>query len=144
MLNSRSRHTFICISQRALVSSKLDYLNIALSQHFRKDIARLEHVQNCFARVVTKASRFNLSLSILKQLHWLPVKFCIHFKICTIMFWTPRKNQPAYHTDLLAWQKCSKYLCSTNSIYFLFPLKCGMLCLCRYKCPNNFTIPEII
>ena len=52
----------------------------------KKDIARLECVQNCLARVVTKALRFNLSLPILKQLHWRPVKFSNHFKICTIIF----------------------------------------------------------
>ena len=75
-------------------------------------------MQNCLARVVTKASRFNLSLPFLKQLDWRPVK--IHFKLCIMMFRTLRENQPAYLTGLLVW---SKYLCSTNLIHFLFPLK---------------------
>ena len=61
-----------------------------------KDIARLQGVQNCLARVVTKAPRFSRSVPILKRLHWLPVKFRIHFKICTITFRTLRDNQPAY------------------------------------------------
>ena len=50
-----------------------------------KDIARLQRVQNCLARVVTKAPRFSRSVPILKRLHWLPVKFRIHFKICAII-----------------------------------------------------------
>ena len=33
-----------------------------------KDIARLQRVQNCLARVVTKAPRFSLPVLIVKQL----------------------------------------------------------------------------
>ena len=36
------------------------------------------------------------SVPILKRLHWLPVKFRIHFKICAITFRTLKDNQPAY------------------------------------------------
>ena len=101
----------------ALVSSKLDYCNSLFHNMPEKDIARLQRVQNCFARVVTKAPRFSRSVvPILKRsgLHWLPVKFRIHFKICTITFRTLKENQPAYLADLLVQPKCSKYLRSTN------------------------------
>ena len=88
-----------------------------------KDIPRLQCVQNCLARVVTKAPRFSRSVSILKRLHWLPVKFRIHFKMCihVITFRTQKDNQPAYLADLLARPKCSKYLRSTNSNKFVAP-----------------------
>ena len=59
-----------------------------------KDIARLQRVQKCLAGVVTKAPRFSRSVPILKRLHWLPVKFRIHFKICAITFRTLKENQP--------------------------------------------------
>ena len=39
----------------ALVSIKLDYCNSLFHNMPEKDIARLQHVQNCLARVVTKA-----------------------------------------------------------------------------------------
>ena len=65
-----------------------------------KDITLLQRVQNCRARVVTKAPRFSYSIPIIKRLHWLPVKFRIHFKICTITFRTLKYNQPAYLADL--------------------------------------------
>ena len=51
-----------------------------------KDIARLQRVQNCLAIVITKAQRFSRSIHILKRLHWLPIKFRIHFKILTVTF----------------------------------------------------------
>ena len=98
----------------ALVSSKLDYCNSLFHNMPEKDIARLQRVQNCLARVVTKAPRFCRSVPIRKQLHWLPAKFRINFKICAITFRTLKENQPAYLADLLVRAKCSKYLRSTN------------------------------
>ena len=105
----------------ALVSSKLDYCNSLFHNIPEKDIARLQRVQNCLARVVTKAPQFSHSVPILKRLHWLPVKFRIHFKICAITFRTLKENQPAYLADLLVRPKCSKYLRSPNSNRFVVP-----------------------
>ena len=105
----------------ALVSSKLDYCNSLFHNMPEKDVARLQRVQNCLARVVTNAPRFSRSVPILKRLHWLPVKFRINFKICAITFRTLKKNQPAYLADLLVQPKCSKYLRSTNSNIFVVP-----------------------
>ena len=96
-------------------SGKLDYCNSLFQNMPEKDITGLQRVQNCLARVVTKAPRFGRSVPILKRLHWLSVKFRIHLKICAITFRTLKENQPAYLADLLARPKCSKYLRSTNS-----------------------------
>ena len=88
----------------ALFSSKLDYCNSIFHNMPEADIARLQRVQNCLARVViTKAPRFSRSVPILKQLHWLSVKFRIHFKICAIIFRTLKDNQPAYLPHLFGW-----------------------------------------
>ena len=76
----------------ALVRSKLDYCNSLFHNMPEKDIARLQRVQNCLARVVTNAPRFSRSVPILKRLHWLPVKFRIQFKICAITFRTLNKT----------------------------------------------------
>ena len=53
----------------ALVSSKLNYCNSLFHNMPEKDIARLQHVQNFLARVVTNAPRFSRSVPILKRLH---------------------------------------------------------------------------
>ena len=63
----------------ALVDSKLDYCNSLFHNMPEKDIVRLQSVQNCLARVVTKAPRLSHSVPILKRLHWLPVKFGVLF-----------------------------------------------------------------
>ena len=108
----------------ALVSSKLDYCNSLFCnlQYARKGYRyRLQRVPNCLARVVTRAPRFSRSVPILKRLHWLPVKFRIHFKICAITFRTLNDNQSVYLGDLLVRPKCSKYLPSTNSNRLVVP-----------------------
>ena len=52
----------------ALVCSKLNYCNSLFYNIPEKDIARLQHIQNCLARVVTMAPRFSRSDPILKRL----------------------------------------------------------------------------
>ena len=105
----------------ALVSSKLDYCNSLLYNIPEKDIAKLQRVQNCLARVVTKAPRFSRSVPLLKSLHWLPIKFRIHFKICTLTFRALTDNQPAYLSDLLIPYTNLKQLRSSHSNKLFVP-----------------------
>ena len=86
-----------------------------------EDINRLQRIKNCLARVITKAPLFSPSVPIIKRLHWLPVKFRIHFKICAITFRALKDNKSAYLADLLARPKCLKYLRLTNSNRFAVP-----------------------
>ena len=65
----------------ALVS-RLDYCNYLLYNTASNDIAKLQRVQNCLARVVSHAfSSFSRSVPLLKSLHWLPVHYRIIFNI---------------------------------------------------------------
>ena len=83
------------------MTSKLDYCNSLLHEIPAKDLHKLQRVQNCLARVVTKAPRFSLSIPLLKSLHWLPIKFKIQFKICTFVFRCLNDGQPSYLSSLL-------------------------------------------
>ena len=80
----------------ALVSSILDYCNSLLYNTANKDVAKLQRVQNCLARVVTRSPRFSRSVPLLKSLHWLPVHYRIIFKMCTIAYQALSSTQPAY------------------------------------------------
>ena len=105
----------------ALVSSILDYCNSLLHNIAIKDITKLQRVQNCLAMVVTRSPRFSRSVPLLKSLHWLPVRYRIIFKICTI----PVK--PFQPNNLHIYMQCSLQQDSPDSfgrlvlIYFLFP-----------------------
>ena len=70
----------------ALVTSKLDYCTSLLHEIPTKDLQKLQRVQNCLARVVTKAPRFSRSIPLLKSLQWISIEFRIQFKICTFVF----------------------------------------------------------
>ena len=85
----------------ALVTSKLDYCNSLLHEIPAIDLQKLQRVQNCLARVVTKAPRFSRSIPLLKSLHWLPIKLRIQFKICTFVFRCLNDGQSSYLSGLL-------------------------------------------
>ena len=99
----------------ALVTSKQDYCNCLLHEIPAKDIHKLQRVQNCLARVVTKAPRFSRSIPLLKSLHWLPIKFIIQFKICPFVFRCLNDGQPSYLSSLLFSADSVKHLRSNNT-----------------------------
>ena len=99
----------------ALVSSRLDYCNSLLYNTANKDIAKLQRVQNCLARVVTRSPRFSRSVPLLKSLHWLPVHYRIIFKMCTIAYQALSSTQPAYLNSMLTPTRNSRQLRSTSS-----------------------------
>ena len=75
-----------------------------------KFIARLQRIQNCLARVITKATRFSRSLPILKRIH----------KICAIIFRTLKDNQPAYLVTYLHNRNAQNIYAPQFQILFLF------------------------
>ena len=99
----------------ALVSSKLDYCHFLLYNTANKDIATLQHVQNCLTRVVTRSPRFSRSVPLLKSLHWPPVQYRIIFKSCTVAFQARSSTQPAYLNSILTPVRNSRQLRSTSS-----------------------------
>ena len=104
----------------ALVTSRLDYCNSLLHEIPAKDLQKLQRVQNCLARVVTKAPRFCRSIPLLKSLHWLPIKFRIQFKICTFVLLCLNDGKPSYLFSLLF--SAVKHLRSNNTNKLKVPL----------------------
>ena len=80
----------------ALISSNLDYCNSLLNNIAKRDLAKLQRVQNCLACVVLRAPRFSQSLPPLRQLHWLPVTYQINFKLSTLTYRALSTQQPPY------------------------------------------------
>ena len=85
-----------------LVSSCLDYCNSVLSEIVETDLTKLQRVLNCLARVVTKSPPFTRRVPLLRSLHWLPVKYRVHFKICLLTYRALHKEQPVYLRSLIA------------------------------------------
>ena len=85
----------------AIVGSRLDYCNSLLAGTSVSNLARLQLVQNTLARVVTQKSRFCRITPVLADLHWLPVRHRLNFKIATIAFKVLHFQQPSYLAALV-------------------------------------------
>ena len=102
----------------ALVTSRLYYCNSLLHNIAIKDITKQQRVKKKLARVVTRSPRFSRSVSLLKSLHWLLVRHCIIFNICTITFHP--SNLHIYIQCSLQQDSPERFCCRVLTI-FLFP-----------------------
>ena len=66
---------------QALVISRLDYCNSILYGIPAIQTNKLQRVQNAAARLLTNTPRFSHITPVMVDLHWLPVKFRIIFKV---------------------------------------------------------------
>ena len=65
----------------SLVTSRLDYCNGLLCGITDELLCRLQKVQNNAARVVSGSKKYDHITPVLKDLHWLPIRKRIEFKI---------------------------------------------------------------
>ncbi len=65
----------------AFMTSRLDYCNALLGGCPASSINKLQIVQNAAARVLTRSRKYDHITPILQSLDWLPIKFCISYKI---------------------------------------------------------------
>ena len=97
MLTEDDANTLAC----AFVHSKLDYGNALLYNTSNENLKKMQRLQNALARVVKQAPRRSPSLQILKQLHWLPVKARIDFKIASLTYKVLNTGEPVQLRELL-------------------------------------------
>ena len=103
------------------MSSRLDYCDSFLSGIVKTDLAKLQRVLNRLARVVTKSPPFTCSVPLLRSLHWLPVKYRVHFKICLLTYKALYEEQPVYLCSLIAISLASRSLRSNRGITLYIP-----------------------
>ena len=71
--------------------------------------------KNTIARIV-KLSRSNTGMmDISKDLHWLPVRYRIDFKIATLVYKVRSSSQPVYLSSLISEYAWIRSLCSTGT-----------------------------
>ena len=105
----------------ALVSNRFDYCNSRLSGIVETDLTKLQRVLNRLARVVTKSPPLTRSVPLLRSLHWLPVKYRVHIRICLLTYKAPREVQPVYLLSLIAISLPSRSLRSNRGMTLLVP-----------------------
>ena len=68
------------------VVSRLDYCNNCLWNMPKKQLVRLQRVQNTAARTVTQTRRSDHVTPIFRELHWLPVETSMDHKILSLVY----------------------------------------------------------
>ena len=86
-----------------LVTSKLDYGNAVSCGINGRLLQKLQRVQNSAARVITQQRRRDhLHITpVLIALHWLPVPWCITYKILVLTFRAIHDLTPEYIADMI-------------------------------------------
>ena len=98
----------------SLVPSKLDYCNSILYNIRNRELNKLQSVQNCLARVVTRSPQLCSVTPLLISLHWLPVQYRIKYKISTLTYKVIHKCQPVYLHNLLKPLNRTHIFCSSD------------------------------
>jgi len=64
-------------------------------------IRPLQHVQNAAARLIFGLKTFDHITPSLIQLHWLPVRWHIQYKLCLMMHHLHTDRSPSYLADVV-------------------------------------------
>ena len=84
-----------------LCISHLDYANALYYGLPDKTISHLQRVQSMCAKLTLRKFKYNSTTDALLQLHWLPIKHRINYKIATITHKCIYGTAPQYLKDLL-------------------------------------------
>ena len=86
-------------------------------------IRKLQRLQNAAARLIVRKTKRDSISTILKQLHWLPVRQRISFKIATLVYKCLNNSGPSYLSEMLTIRQpkrtlrsSSKFLLDENTV----------------------------
>ena len=85
----------------ALVISRLDYCNCVLAGLPVTPLAPLQRVLHAAARLVNGLRPHHHVTSVLMELHWLPIKQRVDYKLCFLVHKATVRQAPAYLTGML-------------------------------------------
>ncbi|XP_010792557.1 uncharacterized protein, partial [Notothenia coriiceps] len=107
----------------AFITSRLDYCNSILYGIPSNLLNKLQHIQNSAARLLTHTRSRDHITPILQNLHWLPVRQRIHFKVLLITYKALNNQAPPYLTDLLHHHTPSRCLRSSEANLLSIPTR---------------------
>ena len=92
LLTEEACHTLV----RGLVLSHLDYCNAVYACLPNVDLDKLQRVQNMAAKLVKGATKYDSASRCCKDLHWLPIRERIKYKVLCLVFISVTGNGPSY------------------------------------------------
>ena len=85
----------------SLVTVRLDYCKYRLYGLHDNSLYRLQKIQNTAARILARLLRFSHISATLFDLHWLPIRYRITFKICILTYQAYHRTAQSYLYDLI-------------------------------------------
>ena len=92
-------YELLCVT---MVQSHLDYCNALFTGISEANLSKLQRVQNMLARVVLRRGKYEHITPALSELHWLPVRQRIDFKVATLTFKVRQSGHPTYFSQQLS------------------------------------------
>ena len=90
------------IVMQALIISRLDYCNSQYIGSTKKDLEKLQWIQNMASRIIYQKRKYNSVTPCLMDLHWLRIQERVVFKVAVLMFHCIiNDTAPMYLKDLV-------------------------------------------
>ena len=99
----------------AFVTSRVDYCNSLLYGLPASHLNKVQRVLNAAARLVCRAPRYCRITPLLCELHWLPVRQRISFKILLFVFKAIHGFAPTYLRELVSIKRSGNYNLRSSS-----------------------------
>ena len=97
MLSTEAAKTLV----HAFIVSRIDYCNSVLAGVSGVHLNKLQSVMNAAARLIANKRKFDhISATLRDDLHWLPIRQRIDYKVSLIAFKSQREGAPVYLADL--------------------------------------------
>ena len=107
---------------QALITSRLDYCNSLMINISSTQMERLQKIQNKAARMISRVPSSQHITPVLQQLHWLPVRCRITYKILVTVFKCLHALAPTYLIELLEARQLDKRLRHTSTPFLHQPV----------------------
>ena len=98
----------------SFVTSRIDNCNSILYGLPDKELNKLQRIQNTAARVVTLSRKHDHITPVMVQLHWLPIRQRIVFKLMLLTYKALNGEAPVYISDLITTYQPSRTLRSAS------------------------------